>query len=58
MASKLSYSECYKILKVTPDYRWDEVRKSYKLSIQKWHPDRFEDGSAKKKAANEKIKNP
>lgn len=56
MKQKYSYAECYKILKVKPDCSWEELRKAYKLQIQKWHPDRFEDGSAEKQAADEKIR--
>ncbi len=56
MKQKYSHAECYRILKVKYDCSWEELRKSYKMQIQKWHPDRFEDGSAEKQAADEKIR--
>ncbi len=56
MKQSYSHIKCYKILNVHPDSEWAELRKSYKNLIQKWHPDKFEDGSDKKSAANEKIK--
>jgi len=56
MKQKYSFEECYQILKIKPDCSWSDLRKSYKSQIQKWHPDRFDDKSDKKTAANEKIK--
>ena len=56
MKKEYPYTECYQILRIKPDSDWDELRKSYKLQIQKWHPDRYKDKSAEKDAANEKIK--
>ncbi|MDH5573530.1 MAG: DnaJ domain-containing protein [Gammaproteobacteria bacterium] len=57
MRKSYSFEECYKILSTSSDCTWNDLRKSYKSQIQKWHPDRFEENSAKKKAAEEKIKN-
>ncbi|MCW9055067.1 MAG: J domain-containing protein [Gammaproteobacteria bacterium] len=56
MKKEYPYTECYQILRIKPDCNWDELRKSYKLQIQKWHPDRYKDKSTEKDAANEKIK--
>ena len=56
MKRKYSYDECYRILNTKPNCSWDELRKAYKIQIQKWHPDRFQEGTSKKDAAEEKIK--
>lgn len=56
MKKTYSFEDCYQILGLNPDCSWSELRKTYKKSIQKWHPDRFEDGSKEKAAANDKIK--
>jgi len=50
------YKQCYKTLNLNPGCGWDQLRSAYKTQIQRWHPDKFEDGSAKKDAAQEKIK--
>ena len=57
MKQRYSYKECYHILDVKPNCNWTELRKSYKLKIQKWHPDRYDDNTPQKDAANDKIKN-
>ncbi|MFK5951360.1 MAG: J domain-containing protein [Methylococcales bacterium] len=57
MKKTYSYEECYKILGLTSDCTWNDVRSSYKKLIQKWHPDRFDDKSDEQIAADEKIKN-
>ena len=56
MKKTYSYQDCYKILRINPNCSWAELRKSYKKSIQKWHPDRFKDASKEKLAAEDKIK--
>lgn len=56
MKRRYSYRDCYRILNIEPGCTWDELRKAYKLQIQKWHPDRFTDESAEKQAADDKIK--
>lgn len=56
MQIKYSYEKCYQILNTKPDCDWHALRRKYKIQIQKWHPDRFEEGSTKKDAAEEKIK--
>jgi len=56
MRKKYSYYDCYSILDMQPGCNWAELRSAYKKSIQKWHPDRFEDGSNEKLAAENKIK--
>ena len=56
MSQNQLHSKHYKILAVAADCSWDELRKTYKKQIQKWHPDRFEGSSEQKEAADEKIK--
>lgn len=56
MKQLLSYKSYYSILNLEPGCSWTEVRKSYKSMTQKWHPDRYPEGSKKKSAANDKIK--
>lgn len=56
MKKRYAYAECYRILDVDPACSWDELRRAYKLQIQKWHPDRFADKTAEKDAADDKIK--
>lgn len=56
MKRRYSYTDCYKILNIEPGCSWDELRKAYKIQIQKWHPDRFPEQSAEKLAADDKIK--
>ena len=56
MKLNYSYEECYKILQVSADIQWNALRKAYKKQIQKWHPDKFNEGSDQKSAADEKIK--
>ena len=56
MAQRYSIGDCYKILSVTADCSWEELRKIYRLQIKKWHPDRFKENTPSKIAAEEKIK--
>jgi hypothetical protein len=56
MKKRYTYAECYRILDIDPACTWDELRRSYKLQIHKWHPDRYTDKSAEKAAADDKIK--
>jgi len=56
MKQKYSFEDCYKILNTNTECSWNALRKSYKLLIQKWHPDRYKDGSTEKHTAEEKIK--
>jgi len=56
MKKSYSYKECYRILDLNSNCSWAELRKSYKKSIQKWHPDRFKEGSKDKAGADNKIK--
>jgi len=51
-----SDDDCYRILTVESDCKWEELRKAYKLQIKKWHPDRFHDNETQKLLAEEKIK--
>ncbi len=56
MKRTYSYKDCYRILNVNPDCSWSELRKTYKKTIQKWHPDRFQTDSKEKITADGKIK--
>lgn len=56
MIKRYAYADCYKILDVEPTCSWDELRRAYKLQIQKWHPDKFAENTTEKDAANDKIK--
>ena len=56
MNPKYTHEECYKILNTSAGVSWKELRKAYKVQIQKWHPDRFKEDSSKKNAAEIKIK--
>lgn len=46
----------YKLIGVSEGCSWKELRKSYKLQIQKFHPDRYEADSILKFDAEEHIK--
>lgn len=37
----MHFSECYRILGLTPGCHWDEVQAAYRRMVQKWHPDRY-----------------
>lgn len=50
-----SYQDCYKILSISHDSNWPQVRKAYKQLIQKWHPDRIDD-PVKKASAEDRLK--
>lgn len=50
-----SYQDCYKILSISHDSDWPEIRKAYKQLIQKWHPDRIDD-PVRKISAEDKLK--
>jgi len=52
--SLLTHAQCYKILNIDININisWDEFRKSYRILIQKWHPDRYEEGNEKEIATN------
>jgi len=56
MKKTYSYKDCYQILGLNPETSWSDLRKRYKKLIQKWHPDRFDDDSKEKLAAEYKIK--
>ena len=56
MIQKYSFEDCYKILNSNTECSWNELRKAYRLLIQKWHPDRYKDNSKEKSAAETKIK--
>ncbi len=56
MKKTYSFNECYQALNIKPGCDWKELRRAYKTSIQKWHPDRFKDSTDEKSAAENKIK--
>lgn len=47
-----SFEHCYSLLNISTDCSWDDLRKSYRQLIQKWHPDRFSDENEKAEATN------
>lgn len=56
MKKSYTYEYCYQILGLKSGCTWKELRQTYKKSIQTWHPDRYDEGTKEKIAANEKIK--
>lgn len=56
MKAENQYYEDYQTLHLSPGCSIEELRKSYKILIQKWHPDRFGSDALKQKAADDKIK--
>jgi len=48
--------ECYGILGLEPGASWAQVRRSYRLLVRKWHPDRFGHDPTFQKQAEEKLK--
>ena len=32
---------CYKILGLTPDAKFNEIKHAYRTLVKRWHPDRF-----------------
>ena len=50
-----SHESCYRILNINNNASWDDLRKSYRSLIQKWHPDRYMDDVGKSEA-NDKLK--
>jgi len=56
MQKTYSFEKCYQILHLEPKCTWNELRKKYKQAIQKWHPDRYKDGSNEKIAADDKVR--
>ncbi len=56
MQDKNALINCYKVLNVSTDIEWSELRKQYKKLAHKWHPDRYKEGSNEKQIANDKIK--
>ena len=50
------FSSSYRHLDVEPGSSWQEVRRAYKRSVKKWHPDHFHNDSKTQSIAAEKIK--
>lgn len=47
MTHSHTYQQCYKLLNVDEHCSTEEVKRSYKRLIQKWHPDRYETDNEK-----------
>lgn len=52
MTHSHTYKQCYELLNVDEQITSDELKKSYKKLIQKWHPDRYETDNEKEIATN------
>jgi hypothetical protein len=50
------YRSSYRHLDIEPGSTWQEVRRAYKRSVKKWHPDHFHHDSKTQSIAAEKIK--
>lgn len=50
-----SFEQCYSLLNIKNGCNWDELRKSYRVLIHKWHPDRCISEN-EKEAATSKLK--
>lgn len=37
----LSYQQCYEILSLANDAKWDDASLNYRRLVQQWHPDRY-----------------
>lgn len=48
--------DCLKILEVEYGASFEEIKKSYRILVQVWHPDRFANNSSLEMKANEKLK--
>ncbi len=50
------YRSSYRHLDIEPGSSWQEVRRAYKRSVKKWHPDHFHNDIKTQSIAAEKIK--
>lgn len=50
------YRSSYRHLEVEPGSSWQEVRRAYKRSVKKWHPDHYHNDTKTQSIAAEKIK--
>ena len=50
-----TFEKCYQLLRLDHNSSWDELRKSYRQLIRKWHPDRYPD-EQEKAVADSKLK--
>ena len=39
--NSLSYQNCYDILSLANDAKWEDANLSYRRLVQRWHPDRY-----------------
>ncbi len=51
----MHFSECYRILGLTPGCQWNEVQASYRRLVQKWHPDRYPPQSEAQTEAGQRM---
>ena len=50
------FTRSYSTLGLKPGSSWNEIRNTYRILIKKWHPDRFQQDSKKKRIAEEKTR--
>lgn len=55
MKQSHTFEKCYSLLNINLDCNWDDLRKTYRLLIKKWHPDQFMD-EKEKSLATDKLK--
>lgn len=48
----ITHKQCYKVLNADINSNWEDLRRSYRTLIQKWHPDRFKKEDEKELATN------
>jgi len=55
MKQSHSYEKCYELLNININCSWEELRKTYRTLVHKWHPDRCVD-EKEKTLATDKLK--
>jgi hypothetical protein len=53
---KLRFQRHYATLGIEPGDGWQRARGAYKQAMRRWHPDRYPDGHAQKREAEERTK--
>ncbi len=56
MTNKLSYRDCYNILRLRHKCDWGTLKKAHRKQLQKWHPDKFSSQDDYKSYASDKFK--
>ena len=46
---------CYKILRLTPDAKFNEMKYAYRTLVQRWHPGRFATDAARQRQTLEHV---